>query len=80
LEPTNRAACSARSRAEFVAKLGIVEEEVDESIYWMELLVDGELVKESRLGELMREADELRAIIVASITTARQGRRGSRGK
>ncbi len=68
-----RAACSARSPAEFVAKLGIVEEEVDEAIYWMELLIDAELVKESRLGELMREAEELRAITIASITTSRKG-------
>ena len=67
-----RAACRARSTAEFVAKLGVVEEEADESGYWMELLIDGGLMSPAQLGELLHEADELVAITVASIKTARQ--------
>ena len=67
-----RAACRARSKAEFVAKLGVVEEEADESGYWLELLVDGGLLSHAQLAELMQEADELVAITVASIKTARQ--------
>jgi four helix bundle protein len=67
-----RAACRARSPAEFRAKLGIVEEECDESAYWMELLVDSGLVPESRLADLRSEADEILAIVVASIKTSKQ--------
>jgi four helix bundle protein len=66
-----RAVCRARSDADFVNKLRIVEEECDESLCWMELLVDNGLVKASRLRDLMREADELLAIVVASAKTAR---------
>ena len=67
-----RVACRARSTAEFIAKMGIVEEECDECLYWMELLIEASLVPEERLRELMREADELLAITVSSIKTARQ--------
>jgi four helix bundle protein len=66
-----RAACRARSTAEFVAKLGIVEEEADESAYWMELLVEGEIVKQELLSDLHAEAGEIVAMTVASIRTAR---------
>jgi four helix bundle protein len=45
-----RAACRGRSKAEFIAKLGVVEEEADESAFWMELLVEGELLKRRRLS------------------------------
>ena len=69
-----RAACRGRSTAEFVAKLGIVEEEADECGYWLELLVDSGLMTKSQLGDLMKEADELVAITVASIKTARKRR------
>ena len=69
-----RAACRARSRAEFAAKLGIVLEEADESLYWMELLTESGLVKAQRLVHLMKEADELVAMTVASINTARSRR------
>ncbi|HWE39693.1 MAG TPA: four helix bundle protein [Isosphaeraceae bacterium] len=74
-----RAACRARSPAEFCAKLGIVEEEADESIYWMELLVDANLVRPERLRDLMAEADELLAIVIASIKTARLNNPTGRG-
>ncbi len=66
-----RAAARARSRAEFMAKMGIVEEECDESAYWMELLVEGDLIEEARVTELMNEANEIVAMVVASIRTAR---------
>ena len=69
-----RVACRGRSTAEFVAKLGIVEEEADECGYWLELLVDSGLMTKSQLGDLMKEADELVAITVASIKTARKRR------
>ena len=66
-----RAACRARSRADFIAKMGIVEEECDESIYWIELLVGSGHVKKSLVDDLLREANELQAMIVASCKTAR---------
>ena len=69
-----RAACRARSTADFVSKMGIVEEELDESSYWMELLIEAAIVDAKRLGPLMREADELVAITVTSIKTARKTR------
>ncbi len=68
-----RAACRARSRAEFISKLGVVEEECDESIYWMELLVESRQMKPSRLVGLMSEAGELLAMVVASSKSARAG-------
>jgi four helix bundle protein len=66
-----RAACRAKSPADFIAKMGIVEEEADESLFWMELLVEGDLLPKERLTDLMAEGDELVAIFVASINTAR---------
>jgi four helix bundle protein len=66
-----RAACRARTRAEFVAKMGIVEEEADESAYWMEILQESGLVRKDRLDGVKAEANELVAIMVASIKTAR---------
>jgi four helix bundle protein len=71
-----RAACRARSRAEFIAKLGIVEEEADETLYWMELLVEAKLVDHTRIEHLMDEGNEILSIIVASIRTARKHSRG----
>jgi len=69
------AAAHAKSRADFIAKLGIVEEECDEASYWMEVIVALKLLKKTRLESLRREADELLAIVVASIKTARPPRR-----
>ena len=71
----NYRAARARSRADFISKLGIVEEECDEAIFWMELLVAIGFVKASRIAKLAREADELLAIVVSSINTARRRRR-----
>ena len=70
-----RAAARARSRADFIAKLGIVEEECDEASYWMEMIIALKLFKTTRIGNLQIEAEELLAIIVASIITARRNRR-----
>ena len=67
-----RAACRGRSTAEFQAKLGIVEEEADESAYWIEMLTDAGFVKPSLVEPLLREANEITAIIVSSIKTARR--------
>jgi len=66
-----RAACRAKSVADFIAKMGIVEEEADECIYWMELLTEAEILPLARLQPLMEEADELVAITVSSIKTAK---------
>jgi len=70
-----RAACHARSRAEFIAKLGIAEEESDESKYWIEILNDlDEDEKASKIQRLHKEADELTRIIISSIQTAKKNR------
>jgi four helix bundle protein len=66
-----RASCRAKSPADFISKMGTVEEEADECIYWMELLIDAGLVQEHLLQDLMLEANELLAIIVTSIKTVR---------
>ena len=66
-----RAACRGRSKAEFIAKLGTVEEEADESAFWLELIIDTELMKENLVVDLLREAGELTAIMASSKITAR---------
>ena len=66
-----RAACRARSKADFIAKLGIVLEEADESLYWLEILDEGKIIKTPFLAPLMSEADELVAIFVTSLNTAK---------
>src|SRR5439155_4463928 len=73
-----RSACRARSRREFIAKMGIVEEEADETAFWLELLDECRFASATRLVPLSREAGELLAITVASIRTARTGRGASR--
>ncbi len=70
-----RAACRAKSRADFISKLGNVEEEVDESIYWMEILEGIGSVKAKDIESLKAEANELLAITVSSINTARKNGR-----
>ncbi len=67
-----RAVCRAKSRADFISKLGIVEEEIDESSYWLELLVESKAIEEAKVLHLIREANELTAIIVSSLKTMRQ--------
>ncbi|MBI1311028.1 four helix bundle protein [bacterium] len=69
-----REASRARSDAEFIAKLGIVEQELDETALWLELLVESGTVSGTRLESLQQEADELIRVIVASIKTAKRKR------
>jgi len=66
-----RAACRGRSKADFVSKIGIVLEEADESLYWMEIIVEVEIMREELLAPLMKEANELVAIFVSSLNTAK---------
>jgi four helix bundle protein len=70
-----RAVCRAKSTADFLNKLRIVEEECDESLFWMELLVECNLVKAARLNSLMQEGNELLSIVVASAKTTRSSSR-----
>lgn len=66
-----RAACRGRSKAEFIAKLGIVIEEADECCFWLELIMDGDLLPRNRVEPLHQEANELTAIFVSSVRTAK---------
>lgn len=66
-----RAACRGRSKAEFIAKLGIVEEEADESGFWLEMIIDSELMKKKLVEPLLQEASELTAIMSASRISAK---------
>ena len=66
-----RAAARARSHADFINKMGIVEEEADETLFWLELIVQSGLLPKERLASLMQEVDEIIAITVASIKTAK---------
>ncbi|OGE81836.1 MAG: four helix bundle protein [Candidatus Doudnabacteria bacterium RIFCSPHIGHO2_01_FULL_43_23] len=67
-----RAACRARSRAEFISKIGIVIEESDESVFWLELIVESNLMAEQKIKDLLKEANELTAIMVTSSKSARK--------
>ena len=69
-----RAVCRAKSAADFQNKLKIVEEECDESLFWMELLVESGVMTQRKLGELMKEGDEILRIVVAALKTSRQGK------
>jgi len=66
-----RAACRARSKAEFIAKIGIVLEEADESLFWFEILSETQIIMANLLEPLMEEADELVGIFVTSLKTAK---------
>ena len=65
-----RAACPGRSKAEFIVKLGIVVEEADESGYWMELIIEGNLLSANKIESLLDEANQITAIMVASRKSA----------
>jgi len=65
-----RAACRGRSKAEFIAKLGVVEEEADESAYWLELIIEGQLLKAKLVEPLLDEANELTKIMAKSRISA----------
>ena len=69
-----RAVCRAKSTADFIAKMGIVEEEADETLFWLELLEESKLVPAAKLTAIKQEANELIAITVVSIKTARRNR------
>ena len=78
-----RSACCARSTADFVSKMGIVEEEADESQFWLELLTESGLIERDPVAPLAREANELARIAAASRKTARaqlRSRRNSNGQ
>jgi len=68
----HRAVCRARSRADFISKVGIVVEEADEAVFWLELLVESGIVPTSGVTLLIKEANELLAIFAASQLTAKQ--------
>ena len=67
-----RASCRARSRAEFVARIGVVAEEADESGFWLEMLAEAEIVRMAMLKELLQESKELTAIFTATQQTTRK--------
>ncbi|MGH9554983.1 MAG: four helix bundle protein [Terriglobales bacterium] len=67
-----RAVCRARSRAEFVSRMAVVVEEADETIFWLELLVEAGVVPIKRLDSLIKEANELLLLFAASLRTAKQ--------
>ena len=75
-----RAAARARSRADFVAKLGIVEEECDETLFWIEALIELGFVKAKRVQPLHDEGTEILAMVVSSIRTARPPSKQLRSK
>jgi four helix bundle protein len=75
-----RAACRARSHREFTAKIGTVEEESDESLFWLEIIDEAGLSKSPMVQKLLREADELCAIFSATHSTARQRDEEERGR
>lgn len=70
-------ACKARSRKDFISKVGIAEEEADETLLWLELIVDSKLMEEKRLKDLMKEMDEIISILAASRITAKKKKLGS---
>ncbi|MCW8131143.1 MAG: four helix bundle protein [Planctomycetota bacterium] len=72
-----RAACRARSKADFIAKMKIVEEECDETLYWIELLVESKHVNAKRVESLYLEGREILAMVVASLKTSRSVNRQS---
>ena len=69
-----RAACLGRSKADFISKLGIVLEEADESAFWMELIIDANVMKKELVTPLFQEANELTAIFISSIKSARNNK------
>jgi four helix bundle protein len=70
-----RAVCRSRSKAEFISKMSVVLEEADETVFWLELLVETSIIPEIRLRDLLTEANELLAIFAASLWTAKQKRK-----
>jgi four helix bundle protein len=69
-----RAACRARSTTDFISKVTIVEEESDETLFWLELITEANLLNEEKCQDLIKEADELTAIFTATGKSAKQNR------
>ena len=69
-----RAPCRARSSADFISKISVVSEEADETLFWLELLIDSELITTKKVESLMAECEELLKIFAASLATAKQNR------
>ena len=67
-----RAACRAKSIPDFINKLKIVEEETDETLYWLEILEESSLVQKNVISDLVKETNEILSIVVASITTTKK--------
>jgi four helix bundle protein len=74
LAANHRAACRARSTADFISKISVVAEEADETLFWFELLVEAELVQTKLLDPLLKECEELLKIFSASLATAKRNR------
>lgn len=75
-----RAAIRGRSRADFISRMGIVEEECDEALYWIEVILELGLIPSARTSDLQREANELLAIVISSIKTARKAAKPTTSK
>ena len=75
-----RAACRGRSKAEFIAKIGIAEEEADETAFWLELIIEDNLLSEKKIAPLLEEANELTAIMAASYISASRAQRNGSAK
>ena len=72
-----RALCRSKSRADFINKTAIVEEEADETSFWLDMIVEAGLLKHEQVVSLAKEADELTAMLVASRKTASKSRAGN---
>jgi len=70
-----RASCRAKSNADFISKINTVEEECDESLFWLEMTLETNIIKKERIDPLVREANELTAIFTASGKTAKQNQK-----
>lgn len=75
-----RAACRGRSKAEFIAKLGVAEEEADETALWLELIIEDKLLPEKKIVPLLKEANEITAIMAASYISASRAQRNGWAK
>ena len=72
-----RSACRARSKAEFISKIGVVEEEADETAFWLELIIDSGIRRKKQIEPLLQEANELVAIMAASRKSAIANRKSA---
>jgi four helix bundle protein len=75
-----RASCRSRSKVEFISKIRVVEEEADESVYWIELINESKLIDENRLKDLLKEAKELTAIFTAIGKTSKLNLKNSKSE